>query len=169
MRLAASLSVLRWSPLSGNRLGRNFTFASIVSRLPCGRVQGTHDHLQSKAVNYRHQTIPLQNLTLAAHIMLSSATSPEILVRMNGTLHLHMKERGHFRAQYSGTRRVSCKFSNASQIRLLLTAAHRHISDCFELSLMHIIMFLECGGVSTWWSTTILLKDLLSNPASTPT
>ena len=150
-------------------MGRKFAFALIVSAVLRDRIESTHIHLQSKAVDYRHQGISSHNPTLAAHTMLSSSTSRQ--TETAGDLHLHMKERGHFGAQCSGMRRLTCKFCNTASSRLLLTTARRLVSNCFELSAMEITLWFECDGrhCRVGWGTSILIEDISSNPASTTT
>ena len=53
--------------LRHTRLERRFAFALIVSALYRDRIENTHDHLQSRGVDYRHQIVYRQILALVDH------------------------------------------------------------------------------------------------------
>ena len=88
---------------------------------------------------------------------------------MAGDLHLRMKGRDHFRAQFSGMRRSSCKFCDVSQILHLLTAPRPRVSDSFELSIINIT--LRSAGDEDYpnWSSTVSVENILSKSVSMPT
>ena len=141
------------------RLERGFAFGLIVSRLDCGRVERANDHLQSKVVKCRHRRIYQRILNLVVHSTFVWTTFRRSQMTPGG-LHIHLKGRGHFRTQYSWTRRSSCEFGNVTQIRPLLTTARYRISDCFELTVIKIIVRSRYKH-NIWW-TWLPIEDILS-------
>ena len=79
-----------------------------------------------------------------------------------------VRDRGHFRTQCNGTRRSTCESGDAIHGRLLFTTAYRRISKCFELSTMRIGLRSECDEEDLDWDTYVLVRDILSKPASMP-
>ena len=63
----------------------------------CDGIEGIHDHLQLRVVDYRNHRFPLQNLAPVGHTTFSSTTPRRIPTRICGDLQTHMKEWGYFR------------------------------------------------------------------------